>query len=85
MKREINEKLTEILIRRSGIDFSEKTELKNEKLLGMKIGLPARELLHIYFDIERIFNIGIPEEEIVAGNFDTFEHISEIVERQLAS
>lgn len=80
--RDIEKIMVEILLRRSEIDFCEKPELQNEKLLGNKILMPARELLHVYFDVEAAFGITIPDEDIVSGRFDTFRHITEIVEKQ---
>jgi peptide maturation system acyl carrier-related protein len=77
----IQKTLVKILEKRSGINFSEHAELCDTKLLGTVIGLPARELLHIYFDIEQQFGITISEEDIVSGKFDTFKHISEIVRK----
>ena len=79
---EIEKKMTGIFVERFSMDFSHKPEIKEMKLLG-KSGIPARELLHVYFDIKRIFGISIPEADIVEGRFDTFEHITEIVYKQL--
>jgi len=64
------------------LDFSHNQEMKEEKILG-KSGIPARELLHVYFDVKETFNISIPEEDIANGNFDTFAHIADIIEKQL--
>lgn len=80
----IKEKLNKILLKRSGHNFAGNSALYHKKLLGLQICMPARELLHVYFDVEQEFGISIPEEEIVAGNFDTAEHIAEIIERQLS-
>ncbi len=84
MQTEIKVKLTEILNKRSGADFGKDESFYTEKLLGNRLGMPARELLHIYFDVEKAFGIKIPEQEIADENFDTAEHIAEIIERQLS-
>lgn len=52
-------------INRFGID-----EL-NEDLLGRIFMFKARDLLYLYFDIEKEFGITIPEEVIAAGKFNT--------------
>lgn len=56
---------------------------KNEKLLGKKIGLNARDLLILFFRIEEEFNIKIPESIITEGKFTTFKEMEEIIEEQL--
>jgi len=56
--------------------------LKATKLLGKSLGIPARELLHVYFDVKNTFGISIPEDAIAEGRFDTFAHIADIVEEQ---
>ncbi len=75
--------VAKILEKRSGINFIEHPELQDKKILGSQIGMPARELLHIYFDIEHEFEIKISERDIVSGNFDTLNHIIEIVKNEL--
>ena len=56
--------------------------MKEKKLLG-NLGIPACELLHIYFDVKRIFDIKIPESDIEGGRFDTFTHIADIISEQM--
>ena len=56
---------------------------KNEKLLGKKIGLNARDLLILFFRIEEEFNIKIPESIITEVKFTTFKEMEEIIEEQL--
>jgi len=68
---------------RFSINFKENPEMKDFKLLRKSV-IPARELLHVYFDVKNIFNISIPEESIMSGRFDTFTHISDIVCEQLS-
>jgi peptide maturation system acyl carrier-related protein len=82
-KREIETKLAEIFQKRFSLDFPNNPETKEMKLLG-KSGIPASELLHVYFDVKNIFGISIPEEDIVAGRFDTFSHITDIICEQMA-
>lgn len=75
--------LSQIMKKRSGVDFLKEQQLQNEKLFGYKIRMPARELLYAYLDIENTFQIQIPETVVANGSFDTFSHIFQIVTEQL--
>ena len=81
----VENKLAEIFMSRYSINFLGKPGIKSRKLLNMT-EIPARELLHVYFDVKDSFNIEIPENDVVNGRFDTFEHIVDIIiEQQLIS
>ena len=82
-RNETEQMLARIMKKRSGVDFMEEKLLQDEKLLGRKIRMTARELLYVYFDIENAFGIKIPEIDIADGNFDTFSNILQIVTEQL--
>ena len=58
------------------LDEKDNTQL-NKSLLGK---LEARDLLYIYFDIEREFGISISEEVIEEGNFDSVNNIISAIE-----
>lgn len=75
---EIREKLAAIFLKRTGRDFQQK-EMWNKKLFGIEIQMPVEELIYTYFDIEHLFGIHIPEKSLLDGDFDTFEHICNIV------
>lgn len=75
--------LAVILQKRAYVNFIEDIDLRNEKLLGQKICMPARELVLTLFDIERDYNVKIPEQAITNGSFDTFNHILKIVKESL--
>ena len=79
---EIEKCLSGIFTKRFSLDFLLHTEMKEMKLLG-KNGIPARELLHVYFDVKNIFGISIPEDDVASGRFDTFEHIVDIICEQM--
>jgi len=81
---EIENRLADIFMKRFSMDFHDKPEMKNMKLLG-KTGIPARELLHVYFDVKHIFGISIPGDDVEGGRFDTFMHIVDIIGEQLLS
>ena len=77
-RREIEEKLADIFVQRFSKHILDHPEMQDAKLLG-KGGIPARELLHVYVDVQNTFGISIPEDDIAAGRFDTFTHIVDII------
>ncbi len=81
----VQEKIKNIFISRFEFDFGnfDEEQLFNKNLLGEEIGLLPRQLLYVFFDIEKEFNIQIPQECIVNGEFDTINNIVNIVLRQL--
>ena len=82
-RHEIEKILSDIFKTRFSMNYQDNPSKKDAKLLG-KNGIPARELLHLYFDVKRDFGIVIPEDDIVDGRFDTFNHIIEIIDEQLS-
>ena len=79
----IIEQFDDIMAHRSGIDFSVHEELKEVPLLGEVINLPVRELLLIFFDIERVFDLKIPEEDVLNNGFTTYNNILNIIEKYM--
>lgn len=81
---EIYNKLVGIFKDRFDMDFgSMEASALDEELLGGKLKLRPRDLLYIFFDIEKEFGIAIPETEIVQGRFNTFSNIAGIIGSQL--
>lgn len=80
---EVYNKLMGIFKYRFDMDFGSMEEAgPDEKLLGKKLKLKPRDLLYLFFDIEKEFGIVIPEQEIHKGNFDTFNNIVRIISSQ---
>ena len=76
--------LKNIFTQRYNIDMEQQEgTLLDKHLLGIDIGLQARDLIYLYFDIEREFGIAIPEEDIAGDKFNTFNNIVEIIQNQL--
>ncbi|QNU67328.1 peptide maturation system acyl carrier-related protein [Ruminiclostridium herbifermentans] len=68
---------------RFNINLNELGEEYFEKsILGKDFQLSARDLLYIYFDIKKEFNIIIPEEDIASGKFSTLKGLIEMVANQ---
>ena len=81
-RHEVEERLSRIFIKRSSINFLREPEKRSLKLLS-RSGIPARELLHVYFDVKKAFNVLIPEDDVAGGRFDTFDNIVELIYEQL--
>ena len=78
-------RLKKIFYKVFGIDFDGKDEeYYNRNLLGY-FQFQARDLLDLYFYIEKEFNINIPEEDIISGKFCTFNNIAEIISKQFSA
>ena len=82
LRSEIELKLSDIFFRRYSMAFLENPDMKEMKLL-CNSGIPARELLHVYFDVKRVFGISIPENDVACGRFDTFANIVDIISEQI--
>ena len=55
-----------------------------ECLLGPRFRVPARELLHILFDIEGEFSITVTPEDLSGFQFTSIDNIVSIVIKHLA-
>lgn len=71
-------KLKEIFINRLGFDFDKLQEqdpdILNKNLLGKEFQLASRDLLYIFFDVEKEFSIKVSQSNILSG-FNTFNKI----------
>lgn len=76
---EVEKIVYDIFTKRTGIDFEKNHMLRDAPLFGEEIQLLARDLLLIYSDIEATLKVSIPKNEILKGNFNTFENILRIV------
>lgn len=76
---DVESRLALVFQKRVHIDFKVRIDLRDEKLLGKKIGMYARDLLLILYDIEREFGMKVPDRYIIDGYFDTYNHIIDII------
>lgn len=83
ISNDVNNKLLKLLNERYGIDFSKIEDTFCIELLGEKIGFNASDLLYLFFDIQKEFDILIPEEDVIEGKFNNINNICKIVTRQL--
>lgn len=73
--RRITNTLCEIFKKRTGIDFTDHPDQMDLPLFGREIAIPARELVYIYFDIEKELGVSIPQEAVRQGRFRTYREI----------
>jgi peptide maturation system acyl carrier-related protein len=76
----VRERLDAVFRRRFGIDpLTLDSGARSSHLLGAPWRLEARDLLYLFFDVEREFAVSIPQERIADGRFSTLEGIERIV------
>jgi peptide maturation system acyl carrier-related protein len=81
---EINSTLKEIFQKRFGIDLNTINEEHDAKnLLGKEWGFASRDLIYLYFDVEKAFGITIPQADIIDGKFSSISNIVGIISHQL--
>ncbi|MDR1136023.1 MAG: hypothetical protein LBL49_07585 [Clostridiales Family XIII bacterium] len=76
----IDERLSTIFKKRAGIDFIDRKNLRTEKILGVHVRMPSRELVFALYDIQAEFGIKIQEKYIKDGLVDTYENILNLIE-----
>ena len=76
----IKDKVLKLFQNRLNKDFSGKEELLDVPLFGLEIGIHAFELVYIFFDIEREFNIHISEKDIQEGKLSTINTMINMID-----
>ena len=79
MRKDAERVLDNILFDMWHINMKSETELRTEKLYGCKINMEARDLVALLLKIEEKMDIQIDRQSILNGNFDTFDHIVELI------
>jgi len=83
-KEDVADRLKKLFGLRYGAEAEKVLEGKEDiELMGMELGLGPRDLLYIFFDVEKEFSITVPEEDIADGRFKTLNGIAAVVCRQL--
>lgn len=75
----IEEKVKDILKKYRNLE--QKKDWKNQKLLGNDLKFSARDLINVYVELEKEFDIHFKEKDIVAGKFDTFDDIIKLINK----
>lgn len=80
----IKSELTSLFKEKYNLDFEgNHRENLDSHLLGEKIRLRTLDLLYIFDDVEKKFDISIPQEAVVLGRFSTFNNILEIIYEEM--
>jgi peptide maturation system acyl carrier-related protein len=81
---DIRNRLNNIFKTRFNLDLVNSGEsIPGGHLLGKEVRLAPRDLVYLFLDIEKEFAITIPEQEVVAGKFSSFNNIIEIISSRL--
>ncbi|MBK1810691.1 hypothetical protein JHL18_08580 [Clostridium sp. YIM B02505] len=79
-KQQILDKLSEVIEKRFDFPVKEiSPSWEKELILGSKFGFTPRELIYLYFEVQREFGLKIPQENILDGSFKTLEGIAESI------
>lgn len=65
----------QILLEITGVIFEKNSELKNMPFFGKKLHINPLYMVLVLMEIEKEFNIHFPEDEILKGNFNTFNSV----------
>lgn len=79
MREKAEDVLEDILFDLWHIEMRGDTGLRQEKLLGSRINMEARDLVVLLCAIEEKLNIKLDTKSLIDGRFDTFEHIIELM------
>jgi peptide maturation system acyl carrier-related protein len=81
---DVLERIEHIIEDRLGISIRNiSKEYKTENFLGEKIRMEARDLLYLFFEVEKGFKISIPKESILKEEFSTLDGIAQVVRKHL--
>lgn len=81
-ERIILSKMQEIFAERFALDLNNYTEQDLERsLLSNTFRLSGRDLVYLFYDVEKVFKIKIPEEDILDGKFSSINQIVNIIQK----
>ena len=83
MKENRNEEKVKDILKKYR-NLEQKKDWKNQKLLGNDLKFSARDLINVYVELEKEFDIHFKEKDIVAGKFDTFDDIIKLINKEIA-
>jgi acyl carrier protein len=79
-KQKILDKLSDVIEKRFNFLVKEiSTSWENELILGSKFGFTPRELIYLFFEVQRDFNLKIPQEHILDGSFKSLAGIADSI------
>lgn len=81
----ILEKINEIILCKTNIDFQEQSLWKDCNLFCEPLCVAPRDLVNVLFEIENAFNITISQDIILSRRFGTFNQICNAVIDEIKS
>ncbi len=79
-REEIADKVIEVIKNAVNIDLTNYSDLLTKKsLFDLEIGLLPRDLLEIFFALQKAFNITFEEKDVINSRFDMFPNIVECI------
>lgn len=80
INNDIEKTLADIFYKKFGLNLSnENHALREKNFFSKELGLEPRDLLYLFFDVEKTFDIEISESDILGNKFCTFDNIVEII------
>ncbi|MGE5630835.1 MAG: peptide maturation system acyl carrier-related protein [Caulobacteraceae bacterium] len=80
----IDKKLKDIIQNLLKLDFENTyADFLDEHLLSIRFRLAPRDLVYLHRDVEKAFNITIPQIDIAEGRFSSFNSICSLIRNQL--
>lgn len=73
--RKINDILICMCEKHINIDFNKKSDLKTQHFFSRKINASASEVAVLLLEIEKVFQVSIDNEFILAGEFSSFDNL----------
>lgn len=77
-KYEIENQLEQIFINKLNIDFRKNIHLKEKLFFSSSLHIYPRDLVLVFCEIIKSFNIQIPEEVLLGKQFTSFNNVLEI-------
>ena len=79
-REEIADKVIEVIKNAVSIDLTKYADQLAEKsLFDLEIGLLPRDLLEIFFELQKVFDITFEETDVIDSRFDMFPNIVECI------
>lgn len=78
------EKINDLFVKYTDIDFISNSELQNKKLMGVELGIPPRVMAYLYCKLKEELHLNFSLDAVINGNFDTFRNICNSVAENMS-
>jgi acyl carrier protein len=84
-REEIERRTRELMVEFSWAEAADEAHLPNEAKLGADLGVDSLDLVEMVMEIEKEFNVGIPDDEL-DGRFEdhTVNDVFDLAERHVS-